>query len=1143
MKLLGKGRLLEAWTLAGVLALGSLAFGSSALINKAQAETPDVRNIKSVMMLVVDTSGSMERVAGCTCTSPSCVECEPDCSANQKNRWATALEALTGSYTSFSCTEKARTAANGMTYDIGYFIPHHDPPGSGQNSDGILDSYSGQVKFGLMTFDGMATWYGESPMVTEASWSDSDSASEEGMWSYAGAKTFKYPGCTTDYKMDTGARDSSGDEGKLISVGSDSDDLATINSNIQSTLLSVRPFSGTPIAAALDDVYYYFENHAHVKSGSDAYYGCRKRYALLLTDGVPDPDYRDLGCNTPGYSCPYPLADDAAAYLRCGSGTTSCSSSTGPLEKLFVIGFSAADQSVRDTLDSLASNGGSDQALFADNLSELRSALATTLDQGVHETTSRSTPAFANSVSGAAAMQQFQVNAGFVVGSGSDPWQGFLERRRFVCSGTSISEPSLSSEDRFHEVLNNRSTSRNLWTVKPAGYSQDAHMWKGLTTAPCGTSGCSNVDFTNSNIAPQNLGLNSWETSRRNTIVNWVHANSSSNRSDKKLGDIYHSSPVAVGPPQFDSADHSYNLFRRKLAVRSRPHTLYVGSNDGILHAFALDSYPVDSSDTAHTSTTYNPGEEMWGFVPPLVMAKLDAAVDSHQFLADGTPVVKDVYFSRTPGSTPSPDDYHSVLVTGLRGGGKGFVALDVTDPVDPKFLWQFTHTFTEPCYECDTDFSEELDEGTGCGGGGEEDNRCSEDDNDEDDEEGEEGGGGPCPGNGERSYLGLTYGQPALAQVLVNYNSTIQERAVAILPGGLGELESSSSCNTYRAGTSVWQSHSSIDRETDTYGSLTNHRSQARCWKDDGRSVYIVDVETGTVLKHIDERVFTAPLSGSVSVFPGEVGTVATRAFVTDQDGIVWRIDLTGSDPVKTDPTLGWTARPFHDIYYNAAWNAGYPTYERPAISVDSRGRAVVVVGTGDTDDLATTKAHRVVSLTERLDLNADGTIDLNDTRAAINWTKTLASGESVTGPVELFDGNVYFSTFKSTTGGSSCDFGQSYVYAYDFIDDDSSSPPGPVATAGVGGLVGSAHTNKLFMGVGITKRPQCFDTTTISDPYLGGNRAAIPTAAASNFELVLNAGGDSSADKGGVIKTESMSLPTPASVTKIQSIAGSVD
>ena len=54
----------------------------------------------------------------------------------------------------------------------------------------------------------------------------------------------------------------------------------------------------------------------------------------------------------------------------------------------------------------------------------------------------------------------------------------------------------------------------------------------------------------------------------------------------------------------------------------------------------------------------------------------------SHQFLVDGTPVVGDIF---------DGTDWKTILVGGLNGGGKGYYALDISDPSSPKTLWEFS--------------------------------------------------------------------------------------------------------------------------------------------------------------------------------------------------------------------------------------------------------------------------------------------------------------------------------------------------------------------------------------------------------------------------------------------------------------------
>jgi len=68
----------------------------------------------------------------------------------------------------------------------------------------------------------------------------------------------------------------------------------------------------------------------------------------------------------------------------------------------------------------------------------------------------------------------------------------------------------------------------------------------------------------------------------------------------------------------------------------------------------------------------------------------------NHVYSVDGTPTVGDFYDSRT-GET----QWKTLLVGGLNGGGspsagfQGFYALDVTDPENPKGMWEFKRTST----------------------------------------------------------------------------------------------------------------------------------------------------------------------------------------------------------------------------------------------------------------------------------------------------------------------------------------------------------------------------------------------------------------------------------------------------------------
>ena len=149
------------------IAVAATWFGASA---EAHAQLADATPIKPVLMLVVDTSGSMERMPG-TETLPACTG-NPATDANQRNRWTGALEALTGSFTNFACQQQNRTQSpyTSTDYDYGYYLPHYAVrPAVTQTSDGVLDVFQYDGKFGLMTFDGQGTYQDGDPLISMTS--------------------------------------------------------------------------------------------------------------------------------------------------------------------------------------------------------------------------------------------------------------------------------------------------------------------------------------------------------------------------------------------------------------------------------------------------------------------------------------------------------------------------------------------------------------------------------------------------------------------------------------------------------------------------------------------------------------------------------------------------------------------------------------------------------------------------------------------------------------------------------------------------------------------------------------------------------------------------------------------------------------
>ena len=172
----------------------------------------------------------------------------------------------------------------------------------------------------------------------------------------------------------------------------------------------------------------------------------------------------------------------------------------------------------------------------------------------------------------------------------------------------------------------------------------------------------------------------------------------------KLLGDIVNSAPVFVGKPSLSwpdsdpfpsSGGSKYSDFRDSNSNRDK--VVYTGSNDGMLHAFK------DSN-----------GEEILAYLPN-ILASTDASKGYHyltdpdyvhNWYVDLTPTVSDAYITTKAGS-----GWRTILIGGLRGGGRGLFALDVTDPSASSFkesnpanivMWEFTdidlgYTYSRP--------------------------------------------------------------------------------------------------------------------------------------------------------------------------------------------------------------------------------------------------------------------------------------------------------------------------------------------------------------------------------------------------------------------------------------------------------------
>lgn len=176
------------------------------------------------------------------------------------------------------------------------------------------------------------------------------------------------------------------------------------------------------------------------------------------------------------------------------------------------------------------------------------------------------------------------------------------------------------------------------------------------------------------------------------------------------LGDIVNAKVTPVGPPNrtySESLNPGYAAF--KTARASRPTMVYVGANDGMLHAF---NGSLTGTDAGVEQFAYVPSALFNGPSSPATpsvdgLAQLGSPNYQHHYYVDATPKVFDIDMNSAGGvfttTNAGSANWKSVLIGGLGKGGRSFYAIDVTDPsptgmadestVAGKVLWEFTDT------------------------------------------------------------------------------------------------------------------------------------------------------------------------------------------------------------------------------------------------------------------------------------------------------------------------------------------------------------------------------------------------------------------------------------------------------------------
>lgn len=279
-------------------------------------------------------------------------------------------------------------------------------------------------------------------------------------------------------------------------------------------------------------------------------------------------------------------------------------------------------------------------------------------------------------------------------------WFGEIKRYNLDSTGAITPDPPVTAQSKLFSRATGTGSyatgGRSIWTV---GYDPAC-----MSSALPSDAAYNNFTLTNQSKL-ESLLYNcppSSSAAITQDLINFVRGLNSDWEDDAALtaartsvlGDTYHSEMVMVGAPNapwssdvktFGKSEAYFRYQQNYMsfidANASRRSQLYVGANDGMLHAFDADL------------------NERWAFIPPSVIPMLrnmtgtkglnsGSGTSNSIFSVDGPITVKDVYFY-------GEAKWKTVLMGGLGWGGNSYYALDITNPDAPQHLFTVNNDTT----------------------------------------------------------------------------------------------------------------------------------------------------------------------------------------------------------------------------------------------------------------------------------------------------------------------------------------------------------------------------------------------------------------------------------------------------------------
>lgn len=640
------------------------------------------------------------------------------------------------------------------------------------------------------------------------------------------------------------------------------------------------------------------------------------------------------------------------------------------------------------------------------------------------------------------------------------------------------------------------------------------------------------------------------------------------NESCSAMGGIYKSSPVVVPPPEtFDSDEQNFAHTRSTPATpsfhelyKNRPTMVYQQTTDGQLHAFVLnvndnDNLPPDFQPGApapdvNTSNTLQ-NNELWTFVVPAAIPSIFPNFNSQVRLTDGPLTWANVVYQRpynTSLGVVSTDQtnwsFNTVLVgsSGTSALGGFYYALDVTNPTAPKFLWQISYAGNDEFQSGDP---------------------------------------------GDRLFGASA---PGAAITHIRYreqNGALKVIAVAVLPGGdsyqdkpLTTSDRNVDPATYwqssdgrrpRRRIRDWDTPAGDASRSLTFVELSTGRILARLVGDPQDNPKLPGTTTPTLLNSYVRPFdstnkltpFDSPITGIPVAYPSGVGDIAERIYVGDADGTMWRVELLEPNPAT------WKARISFDAYNTGsstqstmrdAWVAagaganndlgdsstdeqastkGQPIQAAPVLALDENGDLTITFATGDQETFGAISdgmINMLVSYADQFDVANSRwrTVIGADTGVELAWK----NGGRVTGPLNLFDGQLYFAYFVPDNG-TECLPGTGGMCGVVYNRRNSFEPLGNVDLSGDGNpdVCDDFDDNEVVFGVSINLVPSCNNTPqNFTDSWLGGSYQTVTSSTQGQYQLSFHTGQAGEGRNDAKTPSDAVNLPIPKAKTRVR-------